>query len=120
VNTSSFNDVRLAAPLLLKDGWFTLAAVTALALGIAANNTVFTIVNGVLLRDMPFDEPDRIVSVGVKTPPCATNPLIRVTPNDLTTFLTAATLLMATAMAACLVPSFRATRVDPVVALRAE
>jgi predicted permease len=68
-----WNDVRLAARLLLKDKWFTLAAVAALALGIAANNTVFTIVNGVLLRDLPFDEPERIVSVGVKNSQNATN-----------------------------------------------
>ena len=60
-------DLRLAARLLLKDKWFTLAAVAALALGIAANNTVFTIVNGVLLRDLPFDDPDRIVAVGVRS-----------------------------------------------------
>ena len=69
-----WNDVRLAARLLLKDKWFTLAAVAALALGIAANNTVFTLVNGVLLRDLPFDEPDRIVGVGVRNPPDAPEP----------------------------------------------
>ena len=66
-----WNDVRLAARLLLKDKWFTLAAVTALALGIAANNTVFTIVNGVLLRDLPLKDPDRIVAVGGKNAPGA-------------------------------------------------
>lgn len=61
-----WNDVRLAARLLLKDKWFTLAASAALALGIAANNTVFTLVNGVFLREMPFDAPDRIVTVGTR------------------------------------------------------
>ena len=66
-----WNDVRLAARLLLKDTWFTFAAVAALALGIAANNTVFTIVNGVLLRDLPFEHPDRILAVGVKAGPGA-------------------------------------------------
>jgi hypothetical protein len=46
--------------------------------------------------------------------------LFGVTAGDLTTFAVAAALLIVTAMIACLVPSIRATRVDPVVALRAE
>jgi putative ABC transport system permease protein len=49
-----------------------------------------------------------------------TSLLFGITPNDMTTFAVAATLLTATAIVACLVPSHRATRVDPVVALRAE
>ena len=79
---SLFGDIRLAARLLLKDKWFTLAAVAALALGIAANNTVFTLVNGVLLRDLPFDEPDRIVAVGIRNGPGAGNPLSEVSYAD--------------------------------------
>lgn len=63
-----WHDVRIAARLLLKDRGLTLAAVTALALGIAATTTVFTIVNAVVLRDMPFDEPDRIVEIGTRVP----------------------------------------------------
>jgi predicted permease len=59
-----WSDVRLAVRLLWKDRGFTMAAVVVLALGIAATNTVFTLVNGVLLRDLPFDEPDRIVQLG--------------------------------------------------------
>ena len=55
------NDVRIGVRMLLKDRGFTVAAVFTLALGIAATNTVFTLVNGVLIRDLPFDEPDRIV-----------------------------------------------------------
>ena len=77
-----WNDVRLAARLLLKDKWFTLAAVAALALGIAANNTVFTIVNGVLLRDLPIDDPDRVVSVGVHSGPGAINPVSEISYAD--------------------------------------
>jgi predicted permease len=77
-----FNDIRLAARLLLKNKWFTCAAVAALALGIAATNTVFTLVNGVLLRDLPFEDPDRIVSVGVRNPPNAQNPLRGVSYAD--------------------------------------
>src|SRR5688572_21652238 len=58
---SLFQDLRFAARRLIKDRWFTLAAVVALALGIGANSAVFTLVNGVLLRGLPFDEPDRIM-----------------------------------------------------------
>jgi predicted permease len=54
-------DLRFAARLLVKDRWFTLVAVVALALGIGVNNTVFTIVNAMVLRGLPVDDPDRIV-----------------------------------------------------------
>ena len=63
-----WQDVRLAARLLIRDRSLTFAAVAALALGIAATTTVFTIVNAVVLRDMPFDEPDRIVELGTRVP----------------------------------------------------
>jgi predicted permease len=55
-------DVRFAARLLAKDRGFTLVAVIALALGIGASNTVFTIVNAMVLRGLPVDHPDRIVA----------------------------------------------------------
>ena len=63
-----WQDVRLAVRLLLKDRALSLAALAALALGIAATTTVFTIVNAVILRDMPFDAPDRIVELGTRVP----------------------------------------------------
>jgi putative ABC transport system permease protein len=56
-------DVRFGFRMLLKDRRFTLAAVIALALGIAVNNSVFIIFNAALLRDLPFDEPHRLVDV---------------------------------------------------------
>ena len=58
---SILQDLRFAARRLIKDRWFTLAAIAALALGIGANSAVFTIINGVLLRGLPFDQPDRIM-----------------------------------------------------------
>src|SRR2546427_12028657 len=56
-------DLRFALRRLVKDRWFTLAAIAALALGIGANSAVFTLVNAVLLRGLPFDRPDRIMWV---------------------------------------------------------
>src|SRR5262249_1164195 len=61
---SLLQDLRFAIRLLVKDKWFTLVAVAALALGIGVNATVFTYVNAVLIRGLPFDQPDRIMSVG--------------------------------------------------------
>jgi len=58
------HDVRFAVRLLIKEKWFTLAAVVALALGLGANSAVFTFVNAVLIRGVPFDDPDRIMSIG--------------------------------------------------------
>jgi putative ABC transport system permease protein len=59
-------DLRFGARMITKDRWIMLAAIVTLGIGIAANNTVFTIVNAILLRDLPFDEPDRIVAIGAR------------------------------------------------------
>jgi putative ABC transport system permease protein len=56
-------DLRFAIRLLIKDKWFTAVAVIALALGIGVNATVFTFVNAVLIRGLPFKDPDRILAV---------------------------------------------------------
>jgi len=58
---SLLQDLRFALRRLVKDRWFTVAAVAALALGIGANSAVFTLVNAVLLRGLPFDQPERIM-----------------------------------------------------------
>lgn len=57
-------DLQLAARLLAKDRAFTFAAVLSLVIGMSATIAQFTIVYGVYLRDLPFTDPDRIVSVG--------------------------------------------------------
>jgi predicted permease len=59
-------DIRFAARMLVKDRWFTLVAVLALALGIGVNTTVFTFVNAVLIRGLPFDEPHEIFVVNTR------------------------------------------------------
>jgi putative ABC transport system permease protein len=59
-------DLRFAVRLLVKSRSFTLVAAFALALGIAANNAVFTFVNAILLRGVPFENPEQIVSLGTR------------------------------------------------------
>jgi predicted permease len=58
-----WEDLRFAARLLVKDKGFTLVAAMALALGIGVNATVFTFVNAVLIRGLPIDDSDRVMSV---------------------------------------------------------
>src|ERR1035438_5641834 len=64
MGSSFWQDVKYGVRMLARDPGFTAAMVIALALGIGVNTTVFTLVDAVLFRGLPFERADRVMYLG--------------------------------------------------------
>ena len=64
----SFRDLKYTMRRLARTPMFTLAILVTLALGIGANTAIFSVIDGVLLKPLPFPEPDRLIGVWQTAP----------------------------------------------------
>jgi hypothetical protein len=91
---SVLQDLRIGLRMLAKNSGFAAVAILTLALGIGANTAIFTVVNALLLKPLPYERPSTL------------------------TLISSAILFLFAAVATSYFPAPRAMRIDPAVALR--
>jgi ABC-type lipoprotein release transport system permease subunit len=123
-----WQDLRYAIRTLRGAPGFTLIAIVTLGLGMAVNTTIFSVINGMLLRPLPVPHAEQITVLAMKQEgaqgflrfsyPDYLD--IRQQANDVFSDVTVIVALSAIALIACWIPARRATRVSPLTALRYE
>jgi hypothetical protein len=140
MRTLLFSDIAYALRIMKARPGLTITIILTLAVGIGAVTAMFGTINAALFRSLPFDEPERLLMgrstwegqigpnvglvLGIAGSVAATRLLgellFETEPTDPATFVGVALFLGVVSLVACLLPAWRASRVHPVDALRAE